>query len=575
MRSNSRPPKRASSRATVRESAGWEMASRSAAATIFPVVGKADADAGFLPRLGLAVLRQGHGPGHRRAGDAAGIGAGASIGGIGVAAIAGTGSVAVFPGGRLLRHVLGPDQPVDDLERAVAGDGGDAAGDPEVLALVDGAGLDAALDLVEAGLDGFGLADQLLGPVIVVELGEDALAGLQLFDLGLLLRRAPGGLGMDAAVAGRRVPVDLDHGHRPLPAGRELVLEHPQLLHGEVVQERRVVEPDGAVVLPGEEVAQHLAARGLVGLDTDEPGDGSRPRNPFLGEQPLHLPGGGPVALPRGLLPGRHLADVIGGDGEGLQHFQVDLARAVGVEQVRRHVAEAEALFDQAFRRAEARGDPGDGEAGVGELGERDHLVGRMHGDADDVLRQRQLARRIRIGGDQAGHRVVGIDRAVLGQRLHGREAAAAGDHGPGAGIGGTVDADDQVLQQAMGGDGGLHLGLGDRIGRRLAHVLGRKRQPGERNLPDQRFVRGCDVIHANLPRYGLDMDGTDAAETASPAVPRPPRPGPAPAPGAAPAGMGGDGGTAAGVGRAAAALRKSGRGGVPGGASARSSPVR
>ena len=37
MRSNSRPPKRASSRATVRESAGWEMASRSAAATIFPV----------------------------------------------------------------------------------------------------------------------------------------------------------------------------------------------------------------------------------------------------------------------------------------------------------------------------------------------------------------------------------------------------------------------------------------------------------------------------------------------------------------------------------------------------------
>ena len=37
MRSNSRPPKRASSRATVRESAGWEMARRSAAATIFPV----------------------------------------------------------------------------------------------------------------------------------------------------------------------------------------------------------------------------------------------------------------------------------------------------------------------------------------------------------------------------------------------------------------------------------------------------------------------------------------------------------------------------------------------------------
>ena len=47
------------------------------------IVGKADADAGLLARLGLAVLRQGHGPGHRRSGDAAGIGAGASLGGIG------------------------------------------------------------------------------------------------------------------------------------------------------------------------------------------------------------------------------------------------------------------------------------------------------------------------------------------------------------------------------------------------------------------------------------------------------------------------------------------------------------
>ena len=354
------------------------------------IVGKADADAGLLARLGLAVLRQGHGSGHGRSGDAAGIGTGPEPGGIAVGsgnAAIWAGFVAVFPGGRLLRHVLGPDQPVDDLERAVARDGGDAAGDPEILALVDGPGLDAALDLVEAGLDGFGLADQLLGPVIVVELGEDALAGLQLLDLGLLLGRALGGLGMDAAVAGRRIPVDLDHGHRPLPAGRKLVLEGAQLLDGEVVQERRVVEPDGAVVLPGEEVAQHLAAAGLVGLDTDEPCDGGGARNPFLGQQPLHLPGGGPVSLPRDLFPGRHLAGMVGGDGEGLQHFQVDLARAVGVEQVRRHVAEAEALFDQPLGGAEARRDHGDGEAGIGQLRERDHLVCRMHGDTDDVLR--------------------------------------------------------------------------------------------------------------------------------------------------------------------------------------------
>ena len=243
---------------------------------------------------------------------------------------------------------------------------------------------------------------------------------------------------------------------------------------------------------------------------------------------------------------------MVGGDGEGLQHFQVDLAGAIGVEQVRRHVAEAEALLDQPLGGAEARRDHGDGEAGVGELGERDHLVYRRHRDPDDVLRQRQLARHIRIGGDQAGHRVVGIDRAVLGQCLHGREAAAAGDHGIVAGVGGAVHAHDQVLEQAVAGDGGLHLGLGDGVGRRLAHVLGRKRQPGERKLPDQRFVQGGDVIHANLPRYGLEMDGTSAAGTALSG-----RPAPRPAPARLRLlagllrGMGGDGGTAAGVGRA------------------------
>ena len=218
---------------------------------------------------------------------------------------------------------------------------------------------------------------------------------------------------------------------------------------------------------------------------------------------------------------------MVGGDGEGLQHFEVDLVGAVGVEQVRRHVAEAQALLDQAFGRAETRRDYGDGEAGIGQLREGDHLVGGMHGDADDVLRQRQLARHRRIGGDQAGHRVVGVDRAVLGQGLHGREPASAGDHGIGAGIGRSVHANDQVLQQAMGGDGGLHLGLGDRVCRRLAHVLGRKRQPVQGNLPDERFVQGCDAVHANLPRYGLEKDGTGAAETAlsgraAPALDRP-----------------------------------------------------
>ena len=69
------------------------------------------------------------------------------------------------------------------------------------------------------------------------------------------------------------------------------------------------------------------------------------------------MPGGGPVALGRDLFPDRYLALPVGGDGEGLQHFEVDGVGAVGVEQVRRGVAEAQALFDQALRQAETRGD--------------------------------------------------------------------------------------------------------------------------------------------------------------------------------------------------------------------------
>ena len=52
------------------------------------IVGKADADTGFLARLGLAVLRQVHRPGHRRSADAAGVGSGPGFGGMAVAVIA-------------------------------------------------------------------------------------------------------------------------------------------------------------------------------------------------------------------------------------------------------------------------------------------------------------------------------------------------------------------------------------------------------------------------------------------------------------------------------------------------------
>ena len=59
-----------------------------------------------------------------------------------------------------------------------------------------------------------------------------------------------------------------------------------------------------------------------------------------------------------------------------------------------------------------------------GEFREGDHLVSRVHGDADDTLGQRQLADGVAVAGDQAGHRVFGVDHTVFDPRLHGLEAA-------------------------------------------------------------------------------------------------------------------------------------------------------
>ena len=410
---------------------------------------------------------------------------------------------------RRLRNVLGLHQPGDDLERAVIADGDDAARHGEVLAPPHGPRLDGALDLVEAGLDAPGLLEQSFGPLIVVQAAKLVVAGLQLLDLRPLLVGRNAGLRLDAAVAGGVVPRGLDHGDRPLPAGRQFVGGRLELVRRELLQQHRVLEPDAVLVLVGEEVAQDRAAGGLVGVHADEAGDGGGAGHALLGQQALHLPRRRAVALGRDLFPDRHLALAVGGDGEGLEHFEVDLIRPVGVQQLGRGVAEAQPLLDDALGCAEARGDGGNRLAGIDQLREGRHLVRRMHRHADDVLGEREFGRLGVSRPDLAGHRMVCIEHLVLDQRLHGLEAAAAGDHGEtlAAIFIRLVGSDDQVLQQVEGGDRGLERGVGLRIGRGLADVLGGEREPGERNLPDVRLGPGGDVVHANLPRWCVEMN--------------------------------------------------------------------
>ena len=191
-------------------------------------------------------------------------------------------------------------------------------------------------------------------------------------------------------------------------------------------------------------------------------GEAKRPclrdvEHPLLGQEPLHLPGRRPVVLAGDLFPDRHLALPVGGDGEGLQHFQVDLVRPVGVQQLGRGVAEAQPLFDDALGRAESRRDSRNRLAGRGQFGEGRHLIRRMHGDAHDVLGEREFGGLGIPGPDLAGHRMAGIQHAVLDERQHRLEAASAGGHREafGAVRGRLVRPDDEVLQQPEGGDGG------------------------------------------------------------------------------------------------------------------------
>ena len=394
-------------------------------------------------------------------------------------------------------HVLGPDQALNQFKLAIVADGGDAPGDGDILATVDRAGLNRGFDLVEPGLVGIGFFDQLFGPVLVVHVGKFVVAGPQAFDLGLLLVRRLGRLRAHPPEARSGAPVHVEPCLGPFPARLQFPRRDLEAVHGELVQEIGIVEPDPPLVLFGEQIAIDPAARRLVSLDADEMRDGGRGRNPVLGQQALDLPGAGPVALLAHRLPDRALARLIRGDGEGHQCFQIDLARAVGLEQHRCGVAEPQALLHGAFRDPEARRDGRRRAARVGQAAERLDLIGRVHGGADSVLGQRNFFGRYDSADHAAGHGVVLVQRAFGGQRLHRGKPPTAGDHrvAHGAIHAGFHGAGNQVLEQPVGSDRGLELGEGRIIGRRLAHIVGREFELGQRDVADIAF----GVVHLVL----------------------------------------------------------------------------
>ena len=188
---------------------------------------------------------------------------------------------------------------------------------------------------------------------------------------------------------------------------------------------------------------------------------------------------------------------MIGGDGERHQRVQIDLARAVGLEQHRCGVAETQAFLHGALRDPEARRDGARRAARIGQAAEGLDLIGRVHGGADTVLGQRDFFGRHDASDHAAGHGVILLQRAFGGQCLHRGQPPPAGDHRVArdtvrAGSHGTGN---QVLEQPVGGDRGIELGEGRSIGRRLAHVAGREFELGQRDVADIAF----GVVHFGL----------------------------------------------------------------------------
>ena len=148
-------------------------------------------------------------------------------------------------------------------------------------------------------------------------------------------------------------------------------------------------------------------------------------RHRALGQEALHR-----VSLDVGivleLVPHRELRGVVGAEGEGGDHIEADVAVAVGVEQFRRELAEAQALLDMPFGSAEALRDLVDRRAAVDQGRHGDKFVGRMHRGADRVFDERGFERVVGVP-DHARNRMIGIDCAFGGEFLQDLEPPSAG----------------------------------------------------------------------------------------------------------------------------------------------------
>ena len=267
------------------------------------------------------------------------------------------------------------------------------------------------------------------------------------------------------------VPVGLEEGLGPAPAGAEGLGRGVELLEGEVLEQGHVEDLDVLGVVLAEEVHLGLAAGALVDLEADEAGDGGGGGQHAALELGADPGGRRRVGAVLHAVPELELAGLVGRGRERLEVVAGELVELGGFEDGGGDAGEAQAALDGPDGEAETVGDGLGRESALAEGAEGGDLVDRVHVDAGRVLGEAEdlIDGGVVVddsAGDERGEGDLGA--AFPGQGLQGLEAASSGDDGIGRAVAVGAGAHGQVLDQPVGGDRRLKL-VGGVFGRRGA----------------------------------------------------------------------------------------------------------
>ena len=294
----------------------------------------------------------------------------------------------------------------------------------------------------------------------------------------------------EAVQLGQGLVVVVDQDIGPLPAlGQQGGLFAFQLPGRQRAHQLRIVEENLRAGHVRKQVAGEGASRFLIRLQPDVLRCRMGAAHLLAGEAVADRPLGGASAQ---LLEYGPLLFRVAAEGEGHDRLHVQLLVPVGLQDLGVNGAELQPLLDGERRQPEAGGDLLDRVSGLVQLLECDHLVGRVHPGAYDVLDQADLGDLLVLVDPHAGHRVVAVDGdpldgpALSGNPRERREPAAAGYHLVGIHpVGGLGQQHLQVLADAVGLDAGFQLGVLLGGGRRLPDVVLRRFELPQRNHLD------------------------------------------------------------------------------------------